>query len=221
MHCKEWLFLVSNRPQSHHRISLWAHGEKLYYVQWLIMKWCLILLSHAEHCCPGSPWSARCQLTWSPRLLSSASPLAIRQDNAPEYGCLGMSHPRRALGEPDQRERVCACVCVWVSECKIKREERWGFVHTHQRAIFLTPNILFVMSIGHVLGRCAHACDSHIVIKWYILSTLWPDYGSSHKVAAIFIICELMQVENLSSEHQVCAICYLWSLCCQMKVCQM
>lgn len=47
MHCKERLFLFSNRPQSYHRISSWAHGEKLYYVQWLIIKHCRILQWHS------------------------------------------------------------------------------------------------------------------------------------------------------------------------------
>lgn len=131
MHCKEWLFLFSNRPQSYHRISLWAHGEKLYYVQWLIMARRLIPLRHAAHCCPGSLEEngkftfVSAPLTWPPRLLRSPSPPAIVRDNAPEYGCLRMSHPPRALREADQF--VCECVCVW--------EERWG--HTHRHAIFL------------------------------------------------------------------------------------
>lgn len=52
MHCKKWLFLFSNHIIK--SAGLCAHGEKLYYVQWLIIKHCLIPLRHTAHCWPDS-----------------------------------------------------------------------------------------------------------------------------------------------------------------------
>lgn len=127
---------------------------------------------------------------------------------------LRMSHPPRALRETD----LCVSVC----------EDRWGFIHvfgcfwaspgprgsspTHQHAIFLASTCCLWSASDPFW---VHVCHSHFVIKCCISSRLWLDYRSRHKVAAVITFCELMQVENLSSEDQVWAICYLWSLCCQ------
>lgn len=62
---------------------------------------------------------------------------------------------------------------------------------------------LFVKSIWGVLGRSLPLYNPHIVIKWCAFSKLWIHYKHSPKVPAVFTLCELMQVENLSSEDQV------------------
>lgn len=65
---------------------------------------------------------------------------------------------------------------------------------------------LFVKSIWGILARSIPSLplyNPHVVIKRCTFSKLWIHYKYSHKVAAVFTFCELMQVENLSSEDQV------------------
>lgn len=92
----------------------------------------------------------------------------------------------------------------------------WSIVSTQYRCLALAlfphepstfrPSLLselFVKSVGGILGRSLPLYSPHIVIKWCTFSKLWIHYKYSPKVAAVFTFCELMQVENLSSEDQV------------------
>lgn len=150
MHCKEWLFLFSNQPQSYHRISLWAHGEKLYYVQWLIMARRLIPLRHAARCCPGSlKENGKVHLCQRAAHLTSQTP-QVSLSRRPSYRIMlqnmdvwgWVTHQ----GPSERLTSLCVnvCMCVW-GEVRI-HPWLWLFLaisgssgssHTHWHAIFL------------------------------------------------------------------------------------